>query len=286
MGAVVAAFAWRGLCGSAAVILAGSATIQPRKRFGQHFLHDPGIIHRILRVTNPQPQQQWVEIGPGLGAITVPLLASAKRLDVVELDRTLIPHLRERCQGQGELRIHNADALSFDFAGLRRTEQRLHVVGNLPYNIATPLLFHLLNQRAAIEDMHFMLQKEVVERLAAGPQQPAYGRLSVMVQYRCRVEPLFTLGRGAFLPPPRVESAFVRLIPHARPPVQIVNEQHFALLVRSAFGQRRKTLRNTLRGLLGDEALATLDIDPGARPETLGLADFAALSNHYSQALG
>jgi len=268
------------------VSLADSAVVRPRKRFGQHFLHDPGIIQRILQVINPKPSQQWVEIGPGLGAITFPILAAAKRLDVVELDRTLIPYLQERAQAEeGELRIHNADALSFDFARLRHTDQQLHVVGNLPYNIATPLLFHLLSQLPAIADMHFMLQKEVVERLAAGPRQSAYGRLSVMVQYRCQVEPLFTLGAGAFRPPPRVESAFVRLIPYLNPPMHIINEQHFALLVRSAFGQRRKTLRNTLRGLLDSEALANLGIDPNARPETLGLAEFAALSNYYSQSV-
>ncbi|NJN45987.1 MAG: 16S rRNA (adenine(1518)-N(6)/adenine(1519)-N(6))-dimethyltransferase RsmA [Candidatus Competibacteraceae bacterium] len=265
----------------------GSAAVRPRKRFGQHFLHDPGAIQRILRAINPKPSQQWVEIGPGLGAITFPLLVAVKRLDVVELDRTLIPHLQERAQAEdGDLCIHNADALNFDFAGLRRTDQPLHVVGNLPYNIATPLLFHLLNQLPAIADMHFMLQKEVVDRLAAGPRQSAYGRLSVMVQYRCRVEPLFTLGAGAFRPPPKVESAFVRLIPHTQPPVDIINEQHFALLVRSAFGQRRKTVRNTLRGLLDEAALVTLGVAPSARPETLGLAEFAALSNYYSEATG
>jgi 16S rRNA (adenine1518-N6/adenine1519-N6)-dimethyltransferase len=261
------------------VSVAEAASPRARKRFGQHFLHDPGVIQRILWAVQPKPGQSLVEIGPGPGAITRLLLEAAGRLVAIELDYTLLPHLQDHCRGAGDLRVYRADALRFDFTALRQGPQRLRVVGNLPYNVATPLLFHLLRQLEHLQDMHFMLQKEVVERLAAGPGHPAYGRLSVMVQYRCRVEPLFSIGRGAFSPPPRVESAFVRLLPHTRPPVAVADEGRFAELVRRAFGQRRKTLRNTLRGVLPDTEIAALGIDPRARPETLGLADFAALSN-------
>ncbi len=251
---------------------------RPRKRLGQHFLHDPGAIRRILHAIQPAAGQRLVEIGPGLGAITGPLLEAVGYLEVVELDRDLIPVLERRCQGLGELHIHQADALRFDFAQLRRGQQ-LRVAGNLPYHISTPLLFHLLEQAEHIRDMHFMLQKEVVERLAASPGQAAYGRLSVMLQYYCRVEPLFAIGRGAFSPPPQVESAFVRLTPYAQPPVAVRDEQRFAALVRQAFSQRRKMLRNTLHGLLSVADIEAAGIDPGTRPETLSLADFAALSN-------
>ena len=259
---------------------------RPRKRFGQHFLHDAGVIRHILEVVQAQVGQHLVEIGPGLGALTGPLLAAVGCLEAVELDRDLIPALETRCRGLGELQLYQADALYFDFAGLRRDERRLRLFGNLPYNIATPLLFHLLAQAGAIQDMHFMLQKEVAERLAAAPGQAAYGRLSVMVQYRCRVELLFTIGRGAFSPPPQVESAFVRLLPHPQPPVQVDDEQHFALLVRQAFSQRRKVLRNTLAGLLTPAAIQAAGVDPGVRPETLGLAEFAALSRQLAGGTG
>jgi len=254
-------------------------THQPRKRFGQHFLRDRGVIQRILQAIRPLPDQHLVEIGPGLGAITRPLLTVAGRLEVVELDRDLIPHLQQHCKGAGELLIHNADALTFDFSQLSRDERRLRVLGNLPYNISTPLLFHLLEQADHIHDMHFMLQKEVVERMAAGPGEAAYGRLSVMLQYRCRVEPLFTIPASAFTPPPKVESAFVRLIPFVQPSVVVADERRFTELVRQAFSQRRKTLRNTLRGMLGTADIEAAGVNPGARPETLGLAEFAALSN-------
>jgi 16S rRNA (adenine1518-N6/adenine1519-N6)-dimethyltransferase len=258
----------------------------PRRRFGQHFLHDPGAITRILRAIQPRPGEPLVEIGPGLGAITLPLLDAAGRLDAVELDRDLIPELQRLAQGHGELRIHSADALQFDFAQLRTDGRRLRVVGNLPYNITTPLLFHLLEQAEHIADLHFLLQKEVVERLAAGPRQPAYGRLSVMVQLHCRVEPLFTLGRGAFRPAPQVESACVRLIPHAEPPVSVNDMTGFADLVRAAFSQRRKTLRNALRPLLNAAAIVAAGIDPDARSETLGLAGFAALARQLDRNRG
>ncbi|MDQ2696657.1 MAG: 16S rRNA (adenine(1518)-N(6)/adenine(1519)-N(6))-dimethyltransferase RsmA [Pseudomonadota bacterium] len=257
----------------------------PRKRFGQHFLHDRTVIRRILDAVQPAPDQRLVEIGPGRGALTRPLLERAGELDAVEVDRDLIARLAQ-LKG-GTLRLHNADALTLDFAALRRGDpRRLRVVGNLPYNISTPLLFHLLEFAPHIADMHFMLQREVVERLAAGPGGADYGRLSVMVQYRCRVEPLWTVGPGAFYPPPKVQSAFVRLVPHPRPPVAVTDEARFAAVVREAFSQRRKTLRNSLRRLADAAAIAAAGIDPGARPETLSLADFAALSNRLSAASG
>ncbi len=256
-----------------------SARHQPRKRFGQHFLHDPQVIDHILAVIRPLPGEPWVEIGPGLGALTRPLLQAAGELDVVELDRDLLEPLRAQCAGLGTLRIHQADALKFDFSQLRSEGPRLRVAGNLPYNISTPLLFHLLAQSEHIHDLHFMLQREVVERMAAGPGEDAYGRLSVMLQYRCRIESLFTVGPGAFQPPPKVWSAVVRLVPRETCAVVVKNEQQFAEVVRRAFAQRRKTLRNSLRGLLDVDQIKAAGVDPVARPETLGLAAFAALSD-------
>ncbi len=250
-----------------------------RKRFGQNFLHDPGIIDRILRAVAPAPGQRLVEIGPGKGAITAGLLRQAGAAQVVELDRDLIPLLQKQLAGTGELTIHAADALRFDFCALALPGSRLRVVGNLPYNISTPLLFHLLDQVACIEDMHFMLQKEVVKRMAAGPGNGDYGRLSVMVQYRCRVEPLFTVPPGAFHPPPKVDSAFVRLTPHGTPPVKVDDERCLHAVVTQAFGQRRKTLRNALKGLLSAEQINACGIRPDLRPERLGLKEFVALSN-------
>jgi 16S rRNA (adenine1518-N6/adenine1519-N6)-dimethyltransferase len=251
---------------------------RPRKRFGQNFLHDPGIINRIVTVIAPQPGERLVEIGPGKGAITLPLLQAAGRLQVVELDRDLIEPLQARCRGAGELVVHNADALKTDFCELSGGE-KLRVVGNLPYNISTPLLFHLLAQSHCIADMHFMLQKEVVDRLAAAPGSGQYGRLSVMVQYRCEVTPLFTIGPGAFQPPPRVESAFVRLQPWETSPVTVHDETMLGQIVQQAFGQRRKTLRNALRGTLDEAQIRSLDIDPAARAEVLGITDFARLAD-------
>ncbi len=253
---------------------------RPRKRFGQHFLHDVNVIERILRVINPLAGQSLVEIGPGLGALTRPLLEQIGCLQVVELDRDVIPRLQQHCQGVGELQIHQGDVLTLDFSELCRDSQRLRVVGNLPYNISTPLLFHLLDQSEQIQDMHFMLQKEVVERIVAGPNESAYGRLSVMLQYRCQADLLFAVGAEAFSPPPKVESAVVRLLPYRELPIRVDDEARFSELVRLAFGQRRKTLRNSLGAICCAADIAAAGIDPGARPQTLSLADFAALSNH------
>jgi 16S rRNA (adenine1518-N6/adenine1519-N6)-dimethyltransferase len=251
---------------------------RPRKRFSQHFLRDPGVIARTIAAIRPVAGDRLVEIGPGLGALTVPLLAAVGELDVVELDRDLLEPLRARCAGRGVLRIHHADALAFDFAGLHGDGPRLRVTGNLPYNISTPLLFHLLAQAGHLRDLHFMLQQEVVARMAAEPGEDAYGRLSVMLQYRCQVEPLFEVGPEAFRPPPRVRSAMVRLVPRETSAVAVGDENRFAEIVRRAFAQRRKTLRNSLRGLLDAAHIEAAGLDPGARPETLGLAAFAALS--------
>jgi len=253
-------------------------THRPRKRFGQNFLHDPAIIGRIVASIGPASGEQLVEIGPGQGAITMPLLQQTGRLAVVELDRDLVGPLQARCAGLGELTVYNADALRFDFCELAGNHS-LRIVGNLPYNISTPLLFHLLAQHDCIRDMHFMLQKEVVERMAATPGGRQYGRLSVMLQYRCEVAHLFNIGPGAFSPPPKVESAFVRLVPYERPPVQVTDEAVFEQIVRRAFAQRRKTLRNALREMLEAEEISALGIDTTARAETLSISDFAALAN-------
>jgi len=252
---------------------------RPRKRFGQHFLHDPAVIGRIVSTIAPAAGDDLVEIGPGHGAITLPLLRQSGRLQVVELDRDLIGPLQEQAGESGALTVHNADALRLDFCGLVRAGP-LRIVGNLPYNISTPLLFHLLEQSHCIRDMHFMLQKEVVDRLAAAPGTSEYGRLSVMIRYRCEVTPLFTIGPGAFRPPPRVTSAFVRLVPYRSPPVAVRDVAMLAAVVQQAFSQRRKTLRNALRGYIDADAMKSLGIDPGLRAEMLDLESFVALADH------
>jgi len=250
---------------------------RPRKRFGQNFLHDPGVINRIVTAIAPDAGDHLVEIGPGRGALTGPLLDKTGRLDIVELDRDLVPRLEQHFADRGGLRIHNADALKFRFCEL--ADGPLRVVGNLPYNISTPLIFHLIAQAECIRDMHFMLQKEVVDRLAASPNSGDYGRLSVMVQYYCRVENLFGVPPGAFYPPPKVHSAVVRLTPHRKPPVAVDDPDILAQVVTRAFAQRRKTLRNTLKGTLDADVIAGCGIDPTRRAETLTLTEFATLAN-------
>jgi len=240
----------------------------PRKRFGQHFLHDAGIIERILNSFNPQPGQAIVEIGPGLGALTGPLLQRVDSLQVVELDRDLIAQLNDRFGDQ--LIVHPGDALKFDFCALVEPPQRLRLIGNLPYNISTPLLFHLLDQAHCIDDMFFMLQKEVVDRLAATPGDGDYGRLSVMVQWRCDVQRAFRIGPGAFRPPPKVESAMVRLVPHRAPRYRVSDPDRFARVVQAAFGP--------LKGLLDEDAIRGAGVDPGARAENLSVEQFANLA--------
>ena len=250
---------------------------RPRKRFGQNFLHDQGVIERILSHIDPQPGQRLVEIGPGQGALTRGLLERTGELDAIELDRDLLQPLQRSCAPFGELRLHNADALKFDFRHLRSDDRRLRLVGNLPYNISTPLLFHLIGQSDAIEDMHFMLQKEVVDRMAAGPGSKTYGRLSVMLQVSCEVTSLFDIGPESFDPPPKVDSSVVRLRPRAVPLVGAADLQAFGELVTAAFRQRRKTLRNNLKGLLDAEQISAAGIYPGARTESLSLQELIRL---------
>lgn len=254
---------------------------RPRRRFGQNFLRDPAVVERIVQAVWPRPGQRLVEIGPGLGALSVPLLAAAGRLTAIELDRDLIAPLQQAAAGVGELTVIQADVLQVDLAALRGCEAKLRLVGNLPYNISTPLLFHVLAQAEQVEDMHFMLQREVARRLAAPPGGGDYGRLSVMVQYYCQAEMLFEVGPGAFRPPPKVTSAVVRLRPHPQPPVSADPERLGALLAQ-AFSQRRKTLRNSLKPLLSAAQIAAAGVDPGSRPETLALGQFAALSRQLS----
>ncbi len=253
---------------------------QARKRFGQNFLHDQAVIARIVRSINPKPDQALVEIGPGLGALTELLLqAGGGQLDVVELDRDLIPVLRTKFFNYPGFRIHEADALRFDFRQLHQPGKPLRIVGNLPYNISTPLMFHLLRSADLILDMHFMLQKEVVQRLAAAPGEEAYGRLGIMVQYFCEVAHLFDVGPGAFRPAPKVDSAIVRLAPHRELPHPAKDVALLERVVREAFNMRRKTLRNGLRNLVDDSIWPLLNIDPSQRPERLSLADYVHISN-------
>lgn len=254
-----------------------------RKRFGQNFLHDPGIISRIVRAIAPRPGERLVEIGPGQGALTEPLLDAAGALDVIELDRDLIPGLRVQFFNYPAFTIHEGDALKFDFATLRGDGPPLRVVGNLPYNISTPLIFHLLATRGAVADMHFMLQKEVVDRLAASPGSADWGRLSIMAQYYCRVDALFIVPPASFVPRPKVDSAIVRLVPHDELPHPADDEMLFADVVREAFGQRRKTLRNNLKGRVSATVLEGLGIDPGRRPQTLSVAELVAIANHLAR---
>jgi 16S rRNA (adenine1518-N6/adenine1519-N6)-dimethyltransferase len=250
-----------------------------RKRFGQHFLTDKQIIQRIVDAIMPTPEQHLVEIGPGQGALTFPVLKRAGQLDVIELDRDLVPLLKNRAAEKGNLIIHQADALKFDFAELITDEKPLRLIGNLPYNISTPLIFHLLSYAPHIRDMHFMLQKEVVDRMSARAGTSAYGRLSIMVQYHCRVTSLFNVGPNAFDPPPQVDSSIVKLVPHREFPYRAIDYTHFASLVKMAFAHRRKTLRNCLRDIVTDENWEAVHLDSQLRAEQLSLSDYVKLSN-------
>ena len=250
-----------------------------RRRFSQNFLHDPLVIQRIIAAIAPQPDHHLLEIGPGLGALTVPLAERAGRLDMVEIDRDLAAGLRERFAGRDSVTVHEADAMHFDLAGITREPHSLRVVGNLPYNISSPLLFRLLAQRHWIADLHLMLQEEVVERLVAPPGSRVYGRLGVMAGLWCESERVLRVGPGAFKPAPRVSSAVVAMRVRAEPLVPVRSSETFARVVSAAFGQRRKTLRNSLRELLEADAIAACGVDPRARAETLDLVAFAALAD-------
>ncbi|WP_324779338.1 16S rRNA (adenine(1518)-N(6)/adenine(1519)-N(6))-dimethyltransferase RsmA [Thiobacillus sedimenti] len=250
----------------------------PRKRFGQNFLVDQGIIHAIVEAVRPQPGETVVEIGPGLGALTRPLLERLPHLHAVELDRDIIARLQKAWPAE-RLTIHAGDALKFDFGSLGND---VRVVGNLPYNISSPLLFHLMAFAPHIRDMHFMLQKEVVARMVAAPGGADYGRLSVMLQRRFHMAWLLDVPPGAFEPPPKVDSAVVRLIPKSASEIVPLDEALFARVVATAFSQRRKTLRNTLGALMRAEDLAALGIDPGLRAEALPLADYEAIARHLA----
>ena len=249
-----------------------------RRRFGQHFLHDPRILERIVRALDPQPRDHLVEIGPGRGALTAHLLSCrAGTLDAIEIDRDLAAQLRERFAPAANWVLHEADALRFDFRALARERGgRLRIVGNLPYNVSTPLLFHLLEAAPSLADLTVMLQREVVTRIAARPGQRDYGRLTVMLAPLVEVERLFDVGPGAFQPPPRVWSAVARLRVRATPLFEV--SPHYAALVAAAFAKRRKTLRNALGELLDRDAIRASGIDPGVRPESLAPADFNALA--------
>ena len=254
-----------------------------KKRFGQNFLTDQAIINSLVEAINPLQSQTIVEIGPGLGALTKPLLKKINHLHVVEIDRDIVSWMQNE-YAKTAVTIHNVDALKFEFAQLvnNKSGENLRVVGNLPYNISTPILFHLLDNVAHITDMHFMLQKEVVERMIALPSTPAYGRLSVMLQYHLAMEYLFTVPPEAFEPAPKVESAFVRCIPHAIKP-EIANDFNlFAKVVLAAFGQRRKTIRNTLKDFLNDSDFAHLKINSQLRAENLSVKDYVLITNYIS----
>jgi len=248
-----------------------------RKRFGQHFLHDRSVIDRILRAIDPQPGQNLLEIGPGQGALTYPLLQRCARLIAIELDRDLVPILEQHAAGLGQLEVINADILKFELKSIA-TREKFRLVGNLPYNISTPLMFHLLESSRLIEDMHFMVQKEVAQRIVAGAGDASYGRLSVMLQFQCNCQYLFDVAPGCFKPPPKVDSAVIRLIPLENPAQHIDDYARFSSIVQSAFGQRRKTISNSLKSILDRETIKACGIDPGLRAENLDIADFAKLS--------
>ncbi len=248
-----------------------------RKRFGQNFLEDEHIIDQILQVIAPNPDDHMLEIGPGMGAITGRLLEQVNHLNVIELDRDLIPYLIAKFEHTGKLTIHQADALKFDLHELQKTG--LRIVGNLPYNISTPLIFRLLEFAPIIRDMHFMLQKEVVNRLSAGVGDKAYGRLGIMVQYYCEVTPLLEVPPEAFNPPPKVDSGIVRLKPYEQLPYRANDMALLRSIVTQAFNQRRKTLRNSLSDYASTEQLEQAGIDPSLRPEKVSLEDFVRLTN-------
>ncbi len=251
-----------------------SALHAPRKRFGQHFLASPGIVAKIVDAIDPRPGDTVVEIGPGLGALTEPLLARLPHLHVIEIDRDIVARLAA-AYVPDRLTIHAGDVLDFDFGTL---PAGMRIVGNLPYNISTPILFRLAAEAPRVRDMHFMLQREVVDRMVAAPSTPAYGRLSVMLQVRFAMTRLFDVPPGAFRPPPKVDSAVVRMVPRTDAPA--CDGAALAKVVTAAFTKRRKTLRNALAGAVREDALAALGLDPQLRPENLSVDDYVALAGY------
>ncbi len=253
-----------------------------RKRFGQNFLQDQQVINQIISRFHPQKGECIVEIGPGLGALTWPLLEQIDELHAIELDRDLVERFEADPRASGHLHLHQHDVLDFDFSSLISSSASLRIIGNLPYNISTPLLFHLLEFAPIIQDMMLMLQKEVVQRLTASPGGKNYGRLSVMVQAQCAVEKILDVSPGAFTPPPKVDSAVVRIVPHATAVFDVAHSENFARIVKASFKQRRKTLRNNLKGLLNESEISAAGVDPSARAETLSLEDFSELARQLT----
>lgn len=252
-----------------------------KKRFGQHFLHDRSVIEKLIYAINPKTTDKIIEIGPGLGALTFPLLDKLNSLDVVEIDRDVIARLKQK--NNPKLIIHSVDALKFDFKKLIEGTEKLRIVGNLPYNISTPLIFHLLNCKEVVLDMHFMLQNEVVKRITALPGNKSYGRLSVMVQYHCQTEYLFFVGPESFDPPPKVDSAILHLSPWKKLPFKANDESHLSSIVAQSFSMRRKTLRNNLKKIINSDQIEKLGIDPGLRAENLTIEEFVTLSNFIAE---
>lgn len=254
---------------------------RPRKRFGQHFLTSSEIIDQIVAAIAPRESEIIVEIGPGLAAITGPLANLASELHAIEFDRDLAAALTTQYAGNDRVTIHQADALKFDYSTLG---SNLRIVGNLPYNISTPLLFHLLEYKRCIADAHFMLQKEVVDRMCAAPGSKSYGRLTIMLGCQMEVVPLFDVPPTAFSPPPKVMSAVIRMRPIPEPGIEVHDTDMLAMIVRSAFSRRRKTLRNALQGVVEVEQMAAVDIDPGVRPEQVPIVEWVALANYITAA--
>ena len=256
---------------------------QHKKQFGQHFLHEKGVIAKIVQAIHPQPGDRLVEIGPGAGALSFPLLERHGALTVIEFDRDLVGPLAAAARGRGELTIVHRDVLEVDFTALA-AGQPIRLVGNLPYNISSPILFHALAHAAVVRDMHFMLQKEVVDRMGAEPGSKVYGRLSVMLQAYCRVTPLFNVPPGAFTPPPKVDSAVVRMVPRPAGEAGVQDARVFERVVREAFGQRRKTLRNALSASADAALIESAGVRPDARAEQVPVEGFVRLANAVAAA--
>ena len=265
------------------VKLSNGLPYQARKRFGQNFLHDQNIVDKIVEQIKPKNNQHLVEIGPGQGALTKPLASSGAKLDCIELDRDLAKYLDKEFSEVERVSVVQQDVLKFDLSTLTDTEKSLRIIGNLPYNISTPVIFHLLKSHQLICDMIFMLQLEVVQRLVATPGGKNYGRLGLMVQYSCEVQHLFNVPSSAFTPKPKVVSAIVRLKPHSDFPLEAKDPECLQTVIRTAFNQRRKTLKNSLRTIISEEVLKELPIDAGLRPEKLSLADYILISDAISK---